>query len=314
MIRAITISADCRASPARHRTPRLPRLRALRLLAGCLSALAAGCLPETPQPAADEMRLVSTAPHLTECVCAVGAAGLLAGRTESCDYPPDIAGSVPVTGRFGAPWLEPLLASSPTHVLETVLADPAVTARLTALGITVTHVPCTRLAEIPAALRQIGALTGHPENGMSLAADIERGLAAASRQKPARPARRVLLLFAPDMPITAGRRAFVSELMELAGARNISADTEPDYYHIALESIIRHDPDLILCLFDHQAREPHTLFDSRPGWKTLRAVRAKRVYAVPDLNTVSRPGPRVLQGLAQFQKILALDARQTFEP
>ncbi|MDD2455160.1 MAG: helical backbone metal receptor [Kiritimatiellae bacterium] len=311
MILAINISADSRASPARLI---MPHLRALHWLAGSLAALAVGCLPETSRPAADEMRLISTAPHLTECVCAVGAGDLLAGRTDSCDYPPEIAGSVPVTGRFGAPWIEPLLAANPTHVLETVLADPAVTARLTALGITVTHVPCTRLSEIPDALRQIGVLTGHQQKGMNLAADIERGLAAARRQKLARPARRALLLFAPDMPITAGRRAFVSELMELAGAMNISADTEPEYYHISLESIIRHDPDLILCLFEHESRDPHTLFNSRPGWKTLRAVRAKRVYALADLNTVSRPGPRVLQGLAQFQQILALDAREPFAP
>jgi iron complex transport system substrate-binding protein len=308
MTLACFISAGSRVPPAHRVISRLSRW----LAAGCLAALAtAGCLPETPRPAAGEMRLVSTAPHLTECVCAVGAADLLVGRTESCDYPPEIVAAVPVTGRFAIPWLEPLLAVRPTHVLETVLADTTITDRMTALGVNVTHVPCARLAEIPGALRQIGALTGHPEKGMALAAQIEHGLAAAREQAPTQPARRALLLLAPDMPITASRRTFVSELMELAGALNISDDTEPDYYHISLESVIRHDPDLILCLFEHKARDPHTLFNSRPGWKTLRAVRTKRVYTVPDLNTASRPGPRVLQGLAQFQEILALDARQT---
>ena len=271
----------------------------------------AGCLRHAEQPVPSSPRLVSTAPNLTECVCAIGAEALLVGRTESCDFPPEHVRDIPVTGGFGTPYLEPLLAARPTHVLETVLADPEIVRRLDALKIPVVHVACTRLAEIPGALRQLGQLTGHAGQAEPLAAEIQAGLdaaRAASAEAARRP--RVLLLFAPDTPITAGRNAFVAELLELAGGVNLGRGSTTDYYHVSLEWVLEQDPDLLLCLFDTGPREPLELFSGQAGWKALSAVRDGRVYTVPDLSTVSRPGPRVLHGLQQLRALLARDARR----
>lgn len=301
-VRTHSVCGD--ASPNRLWTPRgaVPAV-ALALL------LLAGCLRNTEPSADGGLRIVSTAPHLTECLFAIGAGGLLAGRTEVCDYPPAAVRDVPVTGGFAAPWLEPLLAARPTHVLETVLADPEIRRRLDGLKIPVVHVPCTRLAEIPGALRQLGALTGHAAQSEVLAAGIQNGIDAARSEADALVRRpRVLLLFAPDTPITAGRDAFIAGLLELAGGVNCGRGSSADYYHVSLEWVLEQDPDLILCVFDTAGRPPLPLFAARTGWKALSAVRDSRVYALPDLNTVSRPGPRVLEGLAQLKGVLARDA------
>lgn len=276
--------------------------------------LHSGCARREAQPDASRLRLVSTAPNLTECVCAVGAGHLLVGRTESCDYPADIVRGVPVIGGFGTPAIEPLLAARPTHVLETVLADPEIVRRLQALHVPVVHVPCTRLSEIPGALCQLGALTGHTAEADALAAAIRKGIDDARSETAAlghRP--RVLLLFAPDTPITAGRNAFISELIELAGGVNIGGSSLTDYYHVSLEWLITQNPDIILCLFETSGRDPVSLFSSQTGWSAMRAVRERRVYTVSDLSAVSRPGPRVLEGLAQLKTVLLLDSsrRQT---
>ena len=304
-------------SPNRPRTPRGGVPTIARLLYGltCVSAglvvLLSGCARRPPQPESSRLRLVSTAPNLTECVCAVGAGDLLVGRTESCDYPAEIVRRVPVTGGFGTPYLEPLLAARPTHVLETVLADPELTRRLQALRIPVVHVPCTRLSDIPDALCQLGALTGRTAEAQRLADTIRKGIDDARAELVTRTHRpRVLLLFAPDTPITAGRNAFIAELLELAGGANIGDSSLTDYYHVSLEWLITQNPDMILCLFDTPAREPHTLFDSQVGWCALSAVRLHRVYTVADLSAVSRPGPRVLEGLAQLKEVIARDAQQ----
>ncbi len=269
----------------------------------------AGCARETPLPEVSRLRLVSTAPNITECVCAIGAGDLLVGRTETCDYPPAAVRKIPVTGGFATPWLEPLLAARPTHVLETVLGDPDIKRRLDVLKIPVVHVPCTRLEEIPGALCQLGKLTGHASQAESLAAAVRRGVGEARAHAAAvtnRP--RVLLLFAPDTPITSGRNAFISELLELAGGINIGRCSEADYYHVSLEWVLEQNPDMILCIFDTSGRPPRSLFERQTGWKALNAVLDHRVYTVPDLNTVSRPGPRVLEGLAQLKEVLSLDA------
>jgi iron complex transport system substrate-binding protein len=299
----------------RERLPRLARRAAHVLLAprvllaarALLAVLAIGCA-RTPAPPGDGLRLVSTAPNLTECVCAIGAAELLAGRTEACDYPPEAVRGIPVTGGFGAPWIEPVLAVHPTHVLETVLSDPSIRQRLDALRIPVVHVPCARLPDIPGALRQLGALTAREAQAEALAATIQNGLDAARREAETPASRpRVLLLFAPDTPITAGRNAFVATLLELAGGSNLGGGTDTDYYHVSIEWVIGQDPDLLLCLFDASGRPLPPLFAAQTGWKSLRAVREGRVYTVPDLGSVSRPGPRVLEGLAQLKTVLARD-------
>ena len=268
--------------------------------------LAACSRHPAPPPDAATLRLVSTAPNLTECVFAIGAGDTLVGRTDVCDHPP-AALAIPATGGFGTPWLESLLTLRPTHVLETVLADPAIRERLAALGIPVVHIPCARLAEIPGALRQLGALTGHTAQADALADAIQRGITAPP-PAPDRP--RVLLLFAPDAPITAGRDAFIAELLELAGGINIGRGSTSDYYNISLEWIITQDPDILLCIFETAGRAPASLFTGQTGWKSLRAVREGRVYTVPDLGSVSRPGPRVLEGLAQLKAVLTHDANR----
>jgi len=275
--------------------------------------LLAGCSRTAEQPAGEEpLRLVSTAPNLTECVCAIGAGELLVGRTESCDYPPEAVRRVPVTGGFGTPYLEPLLAARPTHVLETVLADPEITRQLLALKIPTVHVPCARLEEVPDALCQLGALTGHEVQARRLADSIRAGIGLARDQASALTRRpRVLLLFAPDTPITAGRSTFISGLLDLAGGTSIGKASPIDYYHVSLEWLLQENPDIILCLFETPADEPVALFAAQTGWSALKAVRERRVYTVRDLAAVSRPGPRVLEGLAQLKEVLARDARRT---
>lgn len=257
------------------------------------------------------MRLVSTAPHLTEALCAIGAGDLLVGRTEVCDYPLEMVKNLPVTGGFGTPWLEPLLAVHPTHVVETILADPEMDNRLKTLSISVVHVSVTGLSDIPGALLQLGELTGHTPEATCLANKIRAGLHDAdleSRSLTHPP--RVLLLLAPDTPITAGRHTFVAELLELAGGINVGRESLSDYYQFSLEWLITQDPDVIVCLFEMPDDDPCVLFEQQIGWKALTAVRQRRVYTVPDMNTVSRPGPRVLEGLAQLKHLLARDARQ----
>lgn len=274
--------------------------------------LCAGCARKSGSPpaAGNSLRLVSTAPNLTECVCAIGAGDALVGRTSMCNYPTGIVSRVPVTGDFAMPWLEPLLAVRPTHVLETVTGDPDVKRHLAALHIAMVHVACSSLSDIPQALRQLGRLTGHTARANALAGTVQNGLDTARAENAAASGRRprVLLLFAPETPITAGRHAFVAELLELAGGINIGRGESSDYYHVSLEWVLEQNPDLILCLFDIAHRAPVSFFAAQTGWNALSAVRQKRVYSVPDLDTVSRPGPRVLDGLAQLKQVLARDA------
>jgi iron complex transport system permease protein len=275
------------------------------LLAGCRRGMPGGT---TPTPATSPVRVVSLAPSLTEIVCAVGAADCLVGRTTACNYPPEVVTNVPVVADFGRPFLEALAAQRPTLALEVDLEDPAVGAALARLGIERRHVPCERLDQIPGAIRAVGELVGRPAEAERLAAGIEAGirqrrLAAAVVAPEQRPLVHAEIWGDPLM--IAGRNSFVSELIALSGGRNLGDELASDYPTVSPEWVIGRNPDAILCLFHGAGHRARQMVMARTGWNGVRAVQTGRVYDGFGLDTILRPGPRVLEGADQLRRAVA---------
>ena len=272
---------------------------------------ASGCRREAPPivpSGTNEVRVVSLAPSLTEIVCAVGAGGRLVGRTSACNYPPDVVTNVPVVADFGRPFLEAVARQRPTLALDVALEDADLGMALERLGIARHHIPCDRLDEIPGAIRVVGALTGRPDAGARLADEIVDGIRqrrAAAARVPAERRPLVYVEIWGDPLMTAGRKSYVSELVALAGGRNLGDELPLDYPTVSAEWVIGRDPDVILCLFHGANRRARQLVMPRPGWQTIRAVREGRVYDAFDLDTILRPGPRVLAGADQVRQALA---------
>jgi len=241
-------------------------------------------------------------------ICAVGAADRLVGRTDVCNYPPNILTNVPVIGGFGRPYLEPMLAQKPTLVLDVALEDKSLGATLERLGIGRQHIECRRLDDIPSAVRIIGRLAERSDAGNALADALESGIRkqreAVSKIPPEqRPLVYVELWGEPLM--TVGRKSFVSELVALAGGRNLGDELAHDYGTVSTEWVLTRNPDIILCLYmsnDHHARQAVL---SRMGWQTLRAVQNNRVYDEFNLDTILRPSPRALEGVEQLRRVIA---------
>jgi len=280
-----------------------PQLRIV--LAGLL--LTAGCeRTGSPAPAAaGGVRVVSLAPSLTEIVAAVGGAHNLVGRTDVCNYPPAVVVHVPIVGAFGRPFLEPLAAQRPTVLLDVGLDDESQAASIARLGITRRRIACQHLDEIPAAIRTVGEIVARQAAAATLAQQIEAGIRerrAALAQTP--PGRRPLVFAViwSDPLIIAGRNSFVSELVALAGGRNLGDDLPRDYAEVSLEWVLERNPDVVLCLFHDAARHARQAVLKRTGWQTMRAVQTGCVYDAFDLDTILRPGPRVLEGVTQVQR------------
>ena len=79
-------------------------------------------------------RVVSLAPALTETVCYLGGEKYLAGRCSACDYPASVK-DLPVTGRFGMPEIEKIVALKPDWVIGNSFANSNVAVKLRQLGI-----------------------------------------------------------------------------------------------------------------------------------------------------------------------------------
>lgn len=274
-------------------------------MAVCAAVLlrVAACAPPPPPPSsAAPVRVVSLAPNLTEIVFALGAGDRLVGRTTACTWP-EAALAIPAVGGFGRPSLERLLEARPDLILDVDLEDEQLGAAMARNGLRRERIACGSLDEIGPAIRQVGDLLGKREEAEDLAGRIERDLAARRARAGAGARPRVYLEIWPDPPMTAGSRAFVSEMVELAGGANVGAEKR-EYYTLSSEAILQRDPEVILALYPAQADLVRARLKARPGWSQISALRSDRVVCGLDLDLILRPGPRVGEGLDALEAVL----------
>jgi iron complex transport system substrate-binding protein len=278
---------------------------ALKVTVLYLLLTGAGCRPPAAAGthASGAVRIVSTAPALTEMVCAVGAADSLVGRTDACDFPLHIIGSVPVVGRYARPNLEQVIALRPSHLLESFLLNSAQAEMFEEIGIRIEHIECARIADIPAAARKIGRLTGHARQAGHLANEIERGLTQLTRQRGENNPR-TLILLDHLTPVTCGTNTFISEMAALAGADNLATNLQKEYDNVSLEWIVEQQPELIICFYAIEG-SPVEHFAGRVGWRDIPAVINRHIVVPEKLDLICRPGPRVIEGIEELRRSIA---------
>jgi iron complex transport system substrate-binding protein len=271
-----------------------------------LAITLAGCSQRAQGPAktaGSGLRIVSTAPSLTEMLYAIGAGGQLIGRTSACDWPVE-AKKVQVVGPFGRPSLEMLASLKPDLVVDVDLADDNMGKRIAAMGIRRERIRCQTPEDVPAALRSLGRLTGHAGKADSLAAVIEKGL-ASYRAEASRQTKKVhVYLEIWDDPLwTGGKHSFTSAMIAYAGGQNIGDAVDKEYFEISPEWVIGQDPEVIACMYMSKETPAVEAVRSRAGWSGIDAVRHARIYGNFDNNIYLRPGPRVLEGIAGLKKL-----------
>jgi iron complex transport system substrate-binding protein len=105
--------------------------------------------------------------------------------------------------------------------------------------------------------------------------------------------------------MTAGKMSFVSELVRLAGGRNIGDEMEKDYAQVSSEWVVSRKPDIVLCFGTPAKGEGRKAVLSRAGWAEIPAVRNGRVYDKLSTDVLTRPGPRVLDGIEELRACIS---------
>lgn len=248
-------------------------------------------------------RIASLVPATTEWLFALGAGRAVVGRTTWCDYPA-AAAEIPSLGDGINPNIEAILAVRPDLVLlyQSAGNHPAA-ARLRGLGIPVLLLRTDRLEDMDRHLALLGRATGLPSAADSLRAAITAGLAAA-RAAPDPAAPSLFILAWDQPPMTLGAGSFLSEIVELAGARNLFADIRGSSATISIEAVVARDPDFVLLT----ALDSVPAFAGRPEWGAVAAVRERRFVRVHG-SEFNRPGPRTPAAIAALRRALAEVAR-----
>ena len=252
-------------------------------------------------------RIVSLAPSNTEILFAIGAGPQVVGVTDFCDYPPEVS-KLPRIGGIvpGSLSVERVVSLRPDLVLSLGSLQRPVIDALARLGIPVFALDPGSVEQVYENIRKAGRLTGHPDAAEAVVQTMQQRVQALRRRLADIPYEQRVRVFYEvwDNPLmTAGPGTFIGQLIELAGGINVFADVRQEWPQVSLEELVRRDPDVILGPATHGSGLALEQLRRRPGWQTLRAVRAGRVYVIED-NLISRPGPRLVQGLEQVARAL----------
>ena len=256
-------------------------------------------LEGTPQ------RIVSLAPSNTEILFAIGAGDQVVGRDEFSDYPPESASVETIGGSFGEYNMEAIVALKPDLVLAAEINPPELVQQLEDLGLTVYYLGNpTTLEEMYTNLETVGDLTGHDVTELvnSLKARV-----AAVDEKIAPLSSRIPVFYEIDAtdttkPWTYGPGTFGDLLIDRAGGYNVGSIASDPYPQLSLEQVVAANPSVII-MGDSMWGVTAEAIQARPGWETIPAVLSSSIYPFDD-NLVSRPGPRLVDGLEQLAKLL----------
>jgi ABC-type Fe3+-hydroxamate transport system substrate-binding protein len=228
-------------------------------------------------------RIVSLNPTTTEILFAIGAGNRLVGRS-TYDVFPGEAKSVADVGMPLRPNVEAVLAVHPDLVILYASADNrSATQRFQQAGVRTLALKIDSIAQFERDTRLLGRLTGDSAVAYALvdsvAATLDR-VQAATKTLP-RPT-----VFIPtwDRPLIAiGGGSFLSQLLDIAGARNIYEDIATPSAVVTIEDVAKRNPDYVMT---SPAAAPTIGTD--PKWRALSAVRQKHVL-VYDTLLVGRP-------------------------
>jgi len=256
-------------------------------------------------------RIISLALSNTEILFAVGASSQVVGRDAFSDFPAEAANIADIGGGFGALDTETILASTPDLVLAADLTPAEQIQALEDLGLNVFVLGNpTDLPGMYENLRTIAAMTGHVEETETLIASLEERVAVVV-EKLAGVTERPLVLYEldgtdPNAPWVPGPGTFVDTLLTMAGGNSMSASLDGAWIQVSLETIIEMNPEIILLGDALWGGVTPEMVAARGGWDALTAVREGKVYPFDD-NLVSRPGPRLVDGLEAMAKFLHPD-------
>jgi iron complex transport system substrate-binding protein len=245
-------------------------------------------------------RIVSLSPGNTEILFALGAGDRVVGVTSYSDYPEE-AKTKPSIGGYHAPDVEKIVSLAPDLVVALSDTHAKYIRMLAEAGIPVISVEPKTLPEILTAIDVISTAIGEPERGVALHKTLAEQLNEVRRLTISLPPRRVFVEVW-DMPLlTVGGQSFINDMITQAGGVNVAAAPNIDYMHCDMETLHVYNPEVYIVI-SHSRNDTRSLID-RPELAGITAVRNKQVFSITD-DTVTRPGPRCFEGLAQLAKIL----------
>jgi iron complex transport system substrate-binding protein len=253
-------------------------------------------------------RLISLAPSTTEILFAIGLAPKLVAADDFSDYPAEAKNLPKIGGLNGAYNFEQIVALKPDLIFAAGITAPEAITKLEALKLPVVVIGAekTSFESVFADIALVGQATGQTEQAAQVTTAMQDQLTAL-KAKLAGAKEKPLVYWEldatdPTKPYSAGPGNFVSDMIALAGGTNVFEKAETPFPQVSSEQVVAANPDVII-LSDAAYGITVESVLKRPGWQVITAVKQQRVAPIDD-NLVSRPGPRLVEGLEATARII----------
>jgi ABC-type Fe3+-hydroxamate transport system substrate-binding protein len=150
-----------------------------------------------------------------------------------------------------------------------------------------------------ASFQRLGELIGERDTGQRLAESLRSRLDDVKRRIGTRSPRRALFVVWLEPFITIGRDTFIADALRYAGAESVIS-TAQDWPHISLEEVVRLQPEYLIFATSREesVMQHFKELTALPGWRSLDAVRNKRMAIISD--AIDRPSPRIVGAIEEL--------------
>lgn len=264
------------------------------LRASVFVALLALSIAQAIAIAASEKKLVSLAPSNTELLYDIGAQGEILAVCTNCDYPEE-AKKIERAGTFTSANLERLARIKPDVVL-LVSGQEQLAGLLSHNNFHVQVLENTKLSDISANVRTLGSIAGRSVQADKLANALDGSVTRLKKLVAVDPKQPKLFYCVWPQPLlTVGKSSFLNDVITACGGVNIAGSTNTAYPNFSAERLLIDQPDLIVLPAEAQGTQLLT----RPPWTSLKAVKEKRYFYLPQgaKDGLARPTVRIVDGL-----------------
>ena len=252
-------------------------------------------------------RIVSLMPSNTEILYELGLENRIVGVSTVDDYPKNVKKG---KKQFDAMNLnkEALLKAKPDLILAHESQKSSSEKVLDALkkeGVKVVYVKDAQsLKETYETFKSIGKLTHREKQANQLVNETKDNVDKVIQSIPKHQKQPKVFMEVSSQPeiYTAGKHTFFNDMLKQLDAKN-SFDDIDGWKSVSKESIVKHNPDILISTEGKSQAEYEKIIEKRGGFDKTNAVKHHRIKTING-DEISRPGPRIDDGLKELRNAI----------
>lgn len=250
--------------------------------------------------------LISIQTSNTEILYALGVGNRLIGVSDYCNYPQEALEVQKVGGQ-----------DMDAELIMTLLPDVVFATKYhfdnhenilkqyedAGIKVVVTG-SATSFDDAYSTMKMLATATGTEDKADEIIQDMkDRRAAIEEKAKEITNPKKVWVEVSPEPDIfTTGTNTFMHEMLQTIHAVN-AAEAHEGWVKLTEEEIVALNPDVIITTYGYYVENPADGVLARDGWQEVNAVKNGQVFDV-DSDTVTRPGPRLIEGVEQLAKLI----------